>query len=74
MNWKTNKQKICFVFSFLYRRMTSKTSSHLDKFEETLQNLNDSQQSAVLSNAQSLQILAGPGSGKTRGLNIQAIL
>lgn len=38
-----------------------------EKFEETLLTLNETQRQAALSDADNLQILAGPGSGKTRG-------
>lgn len=36
------------------------------KFQQTLNSLNESQRESVLSNVNTLQILAGPGSGKTR--------
>lgn len=39
----------------------------LKLFREALDSLNNSQRESVLSEATSLQILAGPGSGKTRG-------
>lgn len=35
--------------------------------QEALRSLNSTQRQAVLSNAISLQIVAGPGSGKTKG-------
>lgn len=38
-----------------------------ERFEKTLSSLNDTQRESVLSNVNTLQILAGPGSGKTRG-------
>ena len=38
-----------------------------ERFRESLKTLNETQKESVLSDAQSLQILAGPGSGKTRG-------
>ncbi|KAI8065345.1 P-loop containing nucleoside triphosphate hydrolase protein [Gilbertella persicaria] len=37
-------------------------------FKKTLESLNETQKQSVLSNATTLQILAGPGSGKTRVL------
>lgn len=41
--------------------------SEKEKFRMALESLNDTQRQSVLSEADSLQILAGPGSGKTRG-------
>jgi len=38
-----------------------------ERFQAILNSLNESQRASVLSNANTLQILAGPGSGKTRG-------
>lgn len=37
------------------------------RFKETLNSLNETQKDCVLSDINTLQILAGPGSGKTRG-------
>jgi predicted NACHT family NTPase len=45
----------------------SKTLSDKERFQEILNTLNETQRESVLSDAQNLQILAGPGSGKTRG-------
>lgn len=39
-----------------------------EKLKATLNSLNESQRESVLSDVNTLQILAGPGSGKTRGL------
>lgn len=41
-----------------------------DRFQATLNSLNETQRESVLSDANTLQILAGPGSGKTRGCEI----
>lgn len=38
------------------------------RFQETIDSLNETQKESVLSDAKTLQILAGPGSGKTRGV------
>lgn len=38
------------------------------KLQQALRSLNPVQHEAVISNANSLQIVAGPGSGKTKGL------
>jgi predicted NACHT family NTPase len=46
----------------------SKTLSEKERFQEVLNTLNETQRASVLSDAENLQILAGPGSGKTRGL------
>ncbi|KAI8638789.1 P-loop containing nucleoside triphosphate hydrolase protein [Parasitella parasitica] len=42
------------------------------QFQETLSTLNEHQRESVLSKAKTLQILAGPGSGKTRVLTCRA--
>lgn len=39
-----------------------------EKFQLAMESLNPTQRESVLSDADSLQILAGPGSGKTRGI------
>ncbi|KAG2195912.1 hypothetical protein INT47_002685 [Mucor saturninus] len=43
-------------------------SNEKEKFQTALESLNPTQRDSVLSDADSLQILAGPGSGKTRVL------
>lgn len=45
----------------------SKPISEGDRFQDILNTLNETQRRSVLSDALNLQILAGPGSGKTRG-------
>ncbi|KAF1803631.1 P-loop containing nucleoside triphosphate hydrolase protein [Mucor lusitanicus] len=42
------------------------------QFQDTIDSLNESQRNSVLSKAKTLQILAGPGSGKTRVLTCRA--
>lgn len=46
----------------------------LKLFREALATLNNTQRESVLSDAASLQILAGPGSGKTRGKTNKAFM
>ncbi len=38
-----------------------------ERFHKALESLNSTQRQSVLSDADTLQVLAGPGSGKTRG-------
>lgn len=60
---------IGFLATFLFPLVLdmSKTLSDKERFQEILNTLNETQRESVLSDAQNLQILAGPGSGKTRG-------
>lgn len=42
-------------------------STERERFRKALESLNTIQRESVLSDANTLQVLAGPGSGKTRG-------
>jgi len=63
--------KFCiFSFSFPFSNQSNKMEeehSWRKQFQDTIDSLNESQRQSVLSKAKTLQILAGPGSGKTRG-------
>lgn len=68
--FRSATQQAFFVVHFCsqlfvpFVKMDSKSKK--EKFQETLKSLNESQRESVLSNVNTLQILAGPGSGKTR--------
>lgn len=56
-----------FSFTTINQKKMEDEGRWRKQFQDTIDSLNESQRNSVLSKAKTLQILAGPGSGKTRG-------